>query len=231
MLDSVVLSNIPFRVDFAALLKKMRVKADSSYATQLQELVEQAQAIGRPKALYRLAFIEEKGDDYVVANGVRFSSRVLRVNLEDAQRVFGYVATCGGELEAWAAGLKDMLLGFWADAINEMVLYAALQFLEEHLVAQYSLGNSSTMNPGSLPDWPIAEQRQLFSLLGDTGEQIGVTLTESLLMMPTKSVSGLRFPQEESFASCQLCPRENCPNRKAPYDRELFERKYRLLTA
>ncbi len=46
-------------------------------------------------------------------------------------------------------------------------------------------------------------------------------------MVPTKSVSGILFPAEESFASCQLCPRENCPNRRAPYDPELFDRKFR----
>ena len=46
-------------------------------------------------------------------------------------------------------------------------------------------------------------------------------------MVPTKSVSGILFPAEETFASCQLCPRDDCPNRRAPYDPELFERKYR----
>jgi hypothetical protein len=44
-------------------------------------------------------------------------------------------------------------------------------------------------------------------------------------------VSGILFPTEETFASCQLCPREDCPNRRAPYDAELFERKYKASTA
>jgi hypothetical protein len=52
-------------------------------------------------------------------------------------------------------------------------------------------------------------------------------LTESLLMVPVKSVSGIVFANEEEFASCQLCPREDCPGRKAPYDPGLYERKYR----
>jgi predicted transcriptional regulator len=83
------------------------------------------------------------------------------------------------------------------------------------------------MNPGSLTDWPLREQRALFSLLGDVQATVGVELTNSLLMVPTKSVSGIFFPAEESFASCQLCPREACPNRRAPYDPELYDRKYR----
>jgi hypothetical protein len=45
-------------------------------------------------------------------------------------------------------------------------------------------------------------------------------------MVPTKSVSGIIFPTEADFQSCQLCERENCPNRRAPYDEMLYEQKY-----
>jgi hypothetical protein len=82
------------------------------------------------------------------------------------------------------------------------------------------------MNPGSLQDWPLREQRPLFALIGAVDTRIGVRLTDSCLMTPRKSTSGIQFPTEESFASCQLCGREVCPNRRAPYDATLFERKY-----
>jgi len=45
-----------------------------------------------------------------------------------------------------------------------------------------------------------------------------VILTESFLMMPRKSSSGIFFPTETPFFACQLCPREGCPARKAAYD-------------
>ena len=79
----------------------------------------------------------------------------------------------------------------------------------------------SAMNPGSLEDWPISEQRQLFSILGDVESLIGVRLTDSFLMLPIKSVSGVYFPKEITFQSCQLCPRERCQGRRAPYDEKL----------
>jgi hypothetical protein len=66
----------------------------------------------------------------------------------------------------------------------------------------------------------------LFGLLGDVEAAVGVRLTESFLMLPNKTVSGLVFPTTTSFASCQLCPRAVCPNRRAPYDAELFAQKY-----
>jgi len=82
------------------------------------------------------------------------------------------------------------------------------------------------MSPGSLADWPMEQQRQLFALLGDVRGRIGVELTESCLMIPIKSISGLLFPTEIRFESCQLCPREGCPGRRAEHDPVLWERRY-----
>ena len=82
------------------------------------------------------------------------------------------------------------------------------------------------MNPGSLADWPLEEQRHLFRLLGEPRKAIGVELTESFLMVPIKSVSGLRFPSGAHYENCQLCPRDPCPGRRAPYDPDLYERRY-----
>ena len=84
------------------------------------------------------------------------------------------------------------------------------------------------MNPGSLPDWPISQQRPLFDLVGKAAE-IGVHLTDSYLMRPLKSVSGILFATDVTYENCQLCPVERCPNRRAPYDPTLFDRKYRLV--
>ncbi len=226
-MDTVILDHIPFQIDLDDLMQTLHVKAHSRHTDELERLGRAAQAIGRPKAMYKVAYIESKGEDTIAADGVVFASRVLRVNLEHAHRIFPYVVTCGMELEEWARSIKDLLQHFWADAINEWTLRSASQFLEEHLVEQHQLGQTSTMNPGSLEDWPLQEQRALFALLGDPQAAIGVRLTDSLLMVPTKSVSGIRFPTETSFASCQLCPRENCRGRRAPYDKDLYERKYR----
>ena len=47
---------------------------------------------------------------------------------------------------------------------------------------------------------------------------IGVRLTESCLMIPNKSLSGLLFPSEFGYENCAVCPREGCRGRRAPYD-------------
>jgi hypothetical protein len=227
MTSPTTLSFPSVEIDFPGVLTTLRVHEGSDDESELRAMTAEILTVARPAAIYSMAFIEAKGEDYVIADGVRFTSRVLRVNLDAVHRCFPFVCTSGQEAEAWAEARDGFMRRFRADALNQAVLRAAALRLQEHLQDRYGLGPISMMHPGSLADWPLGEQRSLFSLLGDVKAAIGVELTSSLLMVPTKSVSGIFFPAEESFASCQLCPRELCPNRRAPYDPELYDRKYR----
>lgn len=226
-MDPVILDQIPFQPDPVNLMQELHIRPNSAYAQEFERLLAEASTVALPKAIYRLAFIDEKGPDRVLVEGRTFTSLVLRVNLETAQRVFAYATTCGTELDEWSSGIKDMLFSFWADAIKEVALRSAREALIAQLDERYAVPNLAEMHPGSLEDWPIQEQVVLFDLLGNPQAAIGLSLTPSYLMIPIKSVSGLRFPLEESFQSCQLCPRPACPNRRAPYDPGLWERKYK----
>jgi len=226
-MDSLILDDIPFPVDLGQLCQTLRIREESEYAEKLQQLVKGAQAVARLKAFYKAVFIESKTADQVVINGIVLRSRVLRINLDKVYRVFPFVATCGVELEDWSGSIQDMLYKYWVDVIKEMALRAALKHLHEYLLARYRLVKISRMNPGALSDWPLTEQQPLFAILGKGAEAIGVRLTDHSLMLPIKSVSGIWFPTEESFESCRLCPRENCPGRRAPHDPGLYGEKYR----
>ena len=227
-MDTLILDTIPFEPDYDELAQKLRVRPGRSSEKELIQLLDEAREIARPKAMYRIGYIDHKTDDSVTIDGVTLTSRVLRVNLEATQRCFLHIATCGRELHEWQHAMSDMLAQFYADTINSAALNAARTALETHLVENYSLGHTATMHPGSLEDWPLQAQIPLFKLLGDTNQAIGVELMESLLMNPGQTVSGICFETESNFASCQLCPKENCPNRKAPYDAELFAKKFAM---
>lgn len=223
-----VLDVIPFKVDLEALAKRLRVKPGSRSAAELEKVLAEGVALARPRALYLAAYVTGRGEDWVEIDEFRFDSRVLRVNLENVHRVFPFLATCGPELQEWASAKEDMLEHFWAEAIKEAALFCAIRVLEEDLEQRYRIGKTAFMSPGSLKDWPIQQQRVLFDLVGPRKDAIGVCLTDSLLMVPTKTVSGIRFPTEVDFASCQLCPREVCPGRRAAYEPGLFESRYQV---
>lgn len=226
MPEPILLTDIPFVLDRDMLAEKARVQADGPFAQELEQLAAHAETIARPKAMFKLAFVDCIGDDRVQIDGLIFSSRVLRINLDQAHRVFAYVATGGVELEAWEHSLDDVLHQYWVEKIQELALQAAYQAMQARIEAQFAPGHLSTMNPGSLSDWPLQEQRPLFDLLGDPAAAIGVHLSDSFLMTPAKSVSGIKFPTETRYENCQLCPRPECPGRRAPYDQTLYERQY-----
>lgn len=62
--------------------------------------------------------------------------------------------------------------------------------------------------------------------MAEAAEALSVTLSDSCLMTPNKSVTGIRFAVEGRFESCQLCPMPECPGRRAPYDADLYQQRY-----
>jgi len=224
-----VLNDIVFRVDIDTLLERLHIDKESEDAKDIQHLLQSAASICKPKAIYEVSYIQDKGHNTVNIGGVTFTSRVLRLNLDKVERVFPYIATCGRELDEIAIATDDFMRQFWLDTIKEMALASSEKYLRDYLKRRYALGQMSSMNPGSGAKdlWPIEEQKQLFSIFGNVKDLIGVKLTDSFLMIPNKSVSGIYFPTEIRFQSCQLCPREICPGRQAPYDKNLLQAYYR----
>jgi len=222
-----VLRDIPSVLELGELLKRMHIRENSHYVKKIaRELIEISRPIARPKAVYEVCYVENKNKDSLDIGGVRFTSRLLRVNLDKIARVFPYIATCGRELDEIAITPKDFMKSYCIDVIKEMTLRSAVSYLEGYLKRNYVLGQVSRMNPGSLASWPTTQQKELFSIFGNAEELIGVKLTKSCLMIPVKSVSGIFFPTEVKFESCQLCPWVVCRERRAPYDPELAK-KYR----
>jgi len=224
-----VLNSIPFRLDTKEVLKRLRLrKENKDMERMVQELLDIVHPMAKPKAVYEVSYVDNKNGDSLYIDGVKFTSRVLRVNLDKVGRVFPYVATCGRELDEIAVPADDYMKYYCLDTIKEMALYSARSYLQDYLTRNYALGQMSRMAPGSgsVEDWPITQQKELFSIFGNVEDLVGVQLTESFLMIPIKSVSGIFFPTEIKFESCQLCPREACSSRRAPYDPDLVK-KYR----
>lgn len=221
-----IIDDLEYVIDAEQLAKTLRIRPGSKNLLELEALIKEAQPLAEPKACYREAVIGERGQDWLHIGGQQFDSRVLQVNLAETRRTFVFTVTCGLELSEWADHITDMIWHYWAECIMEQAVYWASIRLHDHLVEKYQLGHLSAMSPGSLENWPITQQVPLFALLGDTQAAIGVHLKDSLLMHPTKSISGMQFEMSADFASCQLCQRVNCSGRRAPYEETLYEKKY-----
>lgn len=227
IMTATIIENIPFKPDLAALIDKMRITDRKPLIKEFRQILEEAESIANPKAMYCMSTIEKKGEDFVVIEGQRFESKILCVNLEKTDHVFTNVSTCGVELASWSGGISGVLHKFWADAICDFALTSAVKRVQKEIKKHYKTGYISSMTPGSLEDWPISEQKKLFNLLENATAAIGVSLTERYYMTPVKTVSCLTFPSDEQYYNCQLCSMDSCPNRRAPFDEHLMDKKYR----
>jgi len=223
-----VLDNFSIQFSPDYLIKQLRLDKKKEALRLVQDLIRSAKALITPKIIYRVSYVEGRAEKSVVIDGQTFSSSVLHKNLQNVERVFPYVVTVGKALEETASSMDDLLQQYYLETTADVALGLGKQHLERHLKKHYGLAKISSMSPGSLPNWPITEQKPLFAVIGDTEELVGVRLTDSMLMLPRKSISGIVFPTEVTFTSCQLCPRERCEARKAAYDASLKD-KYGLV--
>lgn len=220
MSEYMIIENFEVNYDDQEMIGHFRVKPGSKAERQLIQLLDEARAIARPKAVFKVMSPNIFDDETVRFESVSFNSALMVQHLSGLDTALPYVVTCGRELAEWAGGLTG-LAQYMGDEIMLMALQQAERQLENYLIERFNMQNISAMNPGSLArEWPITEQSPLFELLGDLPGRIGVTLLPSLLMDPGKSVSGIFFQTEEQYHNCQLCPKEACPSRKSPFQGE-----------
>jgi len=217
-----VIENIPIKLDSDDLVKGLRIRRNVEYIKdKLDSLIEAITPVMNPKALYSISFVDKIEGDQVTIGDTVFTSKVVRMNLEQVGRVFPYIVTAGSELDDVELSKRQsaMLL----DQVKTVVVSKAYQYLRTHLAEKYGIKKLSSVAPGRLDEWPLTQQRELFSLFGDNVDRIGVRLTKTCLMVPVKTVSGLLFPSEAGFESCELCSREKYMGRRAAYDPKQVE--------
>lgn len=217
------LDNIPIKTNVEQILEKLRISEKEDIEI-VSELFEKAKNIACPKVLYKESYVEKITGNNIWIDSISFQSNVVAKNLKDIHRVFAYVATCGTEVDDWSHGEKDYIVSLWLDMIKEMFLLDTLAYFKDYIKKSYRFEKLSSVNPGSgnADNWNISQQVQLFELIGDVEEEIGVGLTSSFLMYPIKSTSGLLYQSETEFVNCALCNRENCVGRRVEFDSELY---------
>ena len=191
------------------------VLANEETEEELIDLMDEADSIADPLALYGVCPVEEGR-----VGGVDTGSEMVLSRLRDKARAFPYIVTCGPKLEEWSKKYaSDFLLEYWADEIKKRFLGIAAGEFRSHIKERYrTAGHLAALNPGSLAGWPISGQKALFNMLGGPDfvkDTVGVTYSDSFLMFPTKTISGIAFESETFYENCQYCPLDRCPNRRA----------------
>lgn len=175
-------------------------------------------SICRPRVVYRIFDILPDGS--FDRTGFRPEGRDVRLLLSDCRRAVLFGATLGTEAESLVRRrqIKDMsealILDCCGSSAIENVCDNFCSDLQEEFSFQYL---TDRFSPG-YGDMPFSQQKSIINIL-DMPRRIGVTCTESGLMIPQKSVTGLigiaDSPQPRRFRGCEHCNNfRNCAFRK-----------------
>ena len=110
-----------------------------------------------------------------------------------------------------------MVRVFIADSLGSVIAENTADRMEHHLqtsIDKLGWHHTNRFSPGYC-GWHVSEQQLLFPLFD--GHTCGVTLTDSSLMVPIKSVSGIIGLGKEVRRldyTCGLCNFEKCYKRK-----------------
>ena len=146
--------------------------------------------------------------------------RIIGRQLQGSEAYAFFIATAGVAYEAYQHRLSeegDMVRVFIADSLGSVIAENTADRMEHHLQASIDkLGwhHTNRFSPGYC-GWHVSEQQLLFPLFD--GHTCGVTLTDSSLMVPIKSVSGIIGLGKEVRRldyTCGLCNFEKCYKRK-----------------
>jgi hypothetical protein len=158
----------------------------------------------------------------VIDGGIEFESTVVASLLEQCSKVGLFVVTIGGRLEDMARRLADEGLVLHAHILDAIGSDAVEQCadLVQHMIrrkaSEQGLFTSRRFSPGYC-DWEIGQQREFFHAM--TGKACGVRLTESGLMVPQKSISGIIGIGDSpynvtQYNPCLTCSKKDCRGRR-----------------
>lgn len=149
--------------------------------------------------------------------GVRFTSRDLARHLRGCEKALLLAATLGSRVDV---AIRRLALGSVAEgAAAQAVAASLIESYCDSVQAQADtegLAQRPRFSPG-YGDWRLEEQRLLFPVL-DCAKRIGLTLTDGLMMAPSKSVTaiiGLSDDVACVWNKCMTCGNVNCPYRDA----------------
>jgi hypothetical protein len=166
----------------------------------------------------------EKGTVHL-EEGPEFKSPKLSKMLESCDDIICYVITLGDGIDREIKRLMDenhMAEAYILDAVASAAADNMVTTFHQRMEDEYkSRGKQVTLcfSPGYC-DWPITEQKKLFNLLDPL--DVDVELSDSCLMTPRKSISGVFGIQPYSengdppYIPCWDCLRADCPARRAP---------------
>ena len=159
-------------------------------------------------------------EEYLLVEGLEFGiGKTVAKELRDSTSVAFFICTAGERISLRSQELlagENPVLGYVFDLLGSMIVESATDKLQTEIKRIAHTEGSLITNrysPGYC-NWSVADQHKLFSLFPPNC--CGIRLTDSALMHPVKSVSGIvGIGKDVKFRdyTCDLCSLVECFHR------------------
>ncbi len=189
----------------------------------IKELLKESHEISNIKAQYNIFPVAQFDNDnkLIEINNITFNiKKIVFQQIKKSDSVALFLCTAGehiGIMSRKAVQSKDLLKGYIYDVIGSEIVEAAADLMQDELeksVVSEGKKITNRYSPGYC-GWDVAEQFKLFQLLPEN--YCGIRLTESALMDPVKSISGIIGIGKKvryNPYTCRMCELKNCIYRK-----------------
>jgi hypothetical protein len=197
---------------------------DREIVTELiEEIFKESWEFCNIKAEFKLySGVEFNNDDKSIdINNINFQvKKIVYGQIKKSDLIAIFLCTAGEEIgirSRKAMLERDLLKGYIYDVVGSLIVEAAADLMQNELEkSMVSSGKKITnrYSPGYC-GWDVAEQHKLFQLVADN--YCGIRLTQSALMDPVKSMSGIIGIGENvkyNPYTCSLCDLKDCNYRK-----------------
>lgn len=187
-------------------------KADSEISALVKSCIDEITNKLTYKVCYRQFWVKIC-DDICDFGAFAFRSKNLALNLNGCKSAILFAATIGVGIDRLITqyGRISPSKALMFQAIGAERIEALCDAFCADISKEYNVGTKPRFSPG-YGDLPLGCQKDIFSVLSPE-KQIGLTLTDSLLMSPSKSVTaivGLGGEEKQTKNKCDVCNMKNC---------------------
>jgi hypothetical protein len=159
--------------------------------------------------------------DHFVVDAVRFDcGAAVSGQLAGSVGIICFACTLGARFDLRLHTLfteKDPLHAMFFDSVGSVAVDAVADRIEQRIIREEKKRNfacSARLSPGYC-EWNVGEQHRFFALFPNNF--LGISLSESAMMTPVKSISGvigIGPDVKRLHSGCLLCTQRDCQLRK-----------------
>lgn len=185
------------------------------------EIIEEGKNIIEAKGGYAILNDIEILKDKIKISDILFETdKIITGSLRKSEKIAVFACTAGpGIKKEYDRHIreKDPLKAFLVDTLGTVAVEKAMDMIHESVKSELmsdGLHCTNRYSPGYC-GWDVSEQFKLWKFLPES--YCGITLTDSALMLPIKSISGIigigKEVRKQPY-KCSVCELDNCIYRK-----------------